>query len=385
MAAGTVAFLVLQAPAVKDSLTPHGLIQDSLKINKGTSLRYSSNGRHTTTFSDGNIREEISFEGKITVSKDFTDIESISPNGHITHVRTVNDETKRIEIKSDGRGNLSRVYKENGKTMPYETAGKAYLTSLMPGLMAATGIGIEDYITSIYKQSGIAGVLRQADKMPGSHVKMVFVKEMLKQPNLKVADIRSALGYVSKVASSDYERRTMLTAVPQQHFSDEAVTSSYLAVAEKISSDYESRLALLHLLKSSSLSRANLGMVLKQVNDIGSDYEKAKVMEQLFEEKDFLSKHYAGALTAVAKIGSDYEKGKTLGLLVKRYPLSSTQYREMLPVVTTIRSDYEKSKVLQAIASKIPVDATTLRESYHQAVSTIKSDYERGRALKALK
>ncbi len=387
LAAGTVSLIAIQTTPIKNTWSGiKGIVQDSAK-NKNTvrQVRINSNGKHTTTFTDDRTREEITYEGTIRISKDFTDIESISPNGSLTYVNTTNDETRRFEIKSDKAGKLTRTYKGNGKVIPWESAGRPFLAKLMPGLMAVTGIGIEDYIGSVYRESGIDGVFRQAEKLPGTYVKVLFVKEVLKQPDLEAAEIGRALEYGNPLTDSDHDRRSILTAIPDRYFRDEAIVGNYLDVAQKIGSDYESRLALQHLLKATAISKSNLGKVIAQIGNIGSDYEKSNVLGELMSRKDFLQDHYSGTLKAIAGIGSDYEKGKTLGHLIRQHQLSAGQYEELFPVIRTIGSDYERGKVLTGLAPSIPSDAAALREGYQKTANSIGSDYERRKALDALK
>lgn len=387
LASGAVSLVAIQTTPVKNTWSViREFVQDSTKHkNTVRQVRINSNGKHTTTFSDDRTREEITYEGTIRISKDFTDIESISPNGSLTYVNTTNDGTRRFEIKSDKAGKLTRTYKENGKVMPYESAGRPYLAKLMPGLMAVTGIGIEDYIGSIYKESGIDGVFRQADRLSGTYVKVSFVKEVLEQPGLKAAEIGRVLEYVNPITDSDYDRRSILTAIPERYFNDEVLVDNYLDVAQKIGSDYESRLALQHLLKATAISKSNLGKVIAQIGNIGSDYEKSNVLAELMSRQDFLPDHYSGTLKAIAGIGSDYEKGKTLGRLIKQHQLSAGQYEELFPVIRTVGSDYEKGKVLKGLAPSIPSGAAALREAYQKTANSIGSDYERRQALDALK
>ncbi|MHC2991045.1 hypothetical protein OB13_05405 [Pontibacter sp. HJ8] len=365
--------------------------QDTVKTKKkGTHLVYTSSdekskGRHVYINTADNKREELYYDGKIQLTEDLRDIRSISPKGYIKYMRSVNDDTRRLEITSDAQGNLSRTYTENGRKVAYEPAGREWLQQVMPDLMATSGIGVEELVKNVYQKSGAKGVLAEAEKVNSEHGKMRFVNHLLQQPNLKPGDVKQSLQFVEKHENSDYERRKVLGRISHANLSNKEVVHSYLQVSNKIDSDYERRKALLHLLETPNLSNESMAMALEQTGKISSDYEKSKVLEQLAAKPDFIQNNYTSAFAVIDKISSDYEKSKSINFILKGQSLSHTQYKELLPVVSRIGSDYEKSKVLRNIAAEIPADATALREDVVKAANSIGSDYEKKKVMSALR
>jgi hypothetical protein len=365
--------------------------QDTVKTKKkgGQQVTVKSGGKskgeHRYINVDNNKREELYYDGKIALTEDLKDIKSISPNGYLKYMRSVNNDTRRLEITSDAQGNLSHTYTENGKKMAYEPAGRAWLQQIMPDLMANTGIGVEELVKNTYQKAGAKGVLSEAEKVNSQHGKMRFINHLLQQPNLKPADVKQSLQFVDRHVNSDYERRKVLGSVSPANLSDKEVVSSYLQVSNKINSDYERRKALLHLLETPNLSNESMAMALEQAGKIASDYEKSKVLQQLAAKPDFIKNNYKPAFAIIDKISSDYEKSKSINFILKGQSLSHTQYKELLPVVSRIGSDYEKSKVLRNIAAAVPADATALREDVVKAANTIGSDYEKKKVMSALR
>lgn len=358
---------------------------ESVRIQVGGKGKDGKNGEQVYINSNDNKREELKSQGTVTLTDDLKDIKSISPNGYIQYMRSVNDDTKRLEIKSDANGNLTRTYSENGKQVAYEPAGRKWLQQVMPDLMANTGIGIAELVKDLYGKSGAKGVLAEAEKAGSEHAKMRFVNYLFQQPGLKPADVKQSLQFVDKHITSDYERRKVLGSVSASHLNNKDVTGSYLQVSDKIQSDYERRKALLYLLETPDLSKENAAMALEQTGKISSDYEKAKVLQQLSKQPEFIQHHYKPAFSIIDKFSSDYEKAKIINFLLKNHKLSQAQYKELLPVVSRINSDYEKGKVLRNIASGIPVDDKGLRAEVEKAANTIGSDYEKNKVISALR
>ena len=329
--------------------------QDTVKTKKkgGQQVIVNSGGKskseHRYINIENNKREELYYDGKIALTEDLKDIKSISPNGYLKYVRSVKDDTRRLEITSDAQGNLSRSYTENGKKVAYEPAGREWLQQVMPDLMANTGIGVEELVKNTYKKSGAKGVLAEAEKVNSEHGKLRFVNHLLQLPNLKPAEVKQSLQFVDRHVSSDYERRKVLGSVSSENLSDKEVVSSYLQVSNKIDSDYERRKALLYLLETPKLSNESMALALEQTGKISSDYEKSKVLQQLAAKPDFIQHNYKSAFAIIDKISSDYEKSKSINFVLKNQPLSDAQYKELLPVVSRISSDYEKKKVMSAL------------------------------------
>ncbi|WP_018478945.1 hypothetical protein [Pontibacter roseus] len=370
--------------------------QDTVKLKKKSNqnVRMSTGGKpgqpgkakgqHVYINTDDNKREELYYEGKVALTEDLIDIQSITPNGFVKYMRSVNDETKRLEITSDAKGNLTRTYTENGEKVAYEPAGREWLQQVMPDLMAHTGIGIAELVNSTYQKSGAKGVLAEAEKVDSEHGKTRFVHHLLQQQNLKPAEAQASLQFVDKHVTSDYERRKALGNVPATHLDDKEVAKSYLQVSNRINSDYERRKALMHLLETPNLNKENMALALEQTGKISSDYEKGKVLQQLAKQPDFIQNNFKPAFSIIDKFSSDYEKSKSIHSILKAHKLSEAQYKELLPVVSHIGSDYEKSKVLRNIAGAVPAHANALREDVVKAANTIGSDYEKKKVMSAL-
>jgi hypothetical protein len=368
-------------------LAPQDTVQGKKSKGRNVQVNVGSRKKGNQVYinTDDNKREELNYDGDITLSEDFKDIKSISPNGYLRYVRSVNDETKRIEITSDANGKLTRKYSENGKTVAYEPAGRQWLQQVMPDLMATTGIGAEQLVKDIYKKSGAKGVLAETQKISSEYGKARIVNYLLQQPGLKPAEVQLALQHIAENVSSDYELRKALDQVAAASLNNKEVTDAYLQVTGKINSDYERRKALMHLLETPNLSNASMAKALEQTGKINSDYEKAKVLQQLSAKPDFIKNNYKPAFEVIDKISSDYEKSKTIDHIVKAHKLSQAQYKELLPVVARINSDYEKGKVLRSIAAGIPSDATALRNDVAKTADTINSEYEKKKVMDALR
>ncbi|WP_242916907.1 hypothetical protein [Pontibacter liquoris] len=344
----------------------------------------SGKGNFVYINSDDNRQEKLTYKGNITLTDDFQDIKSISPKGYLEYVTTVNDQTKRLEIKSDAQGKLTRSYFENGKAVSYEPAGRQWLQQVMPGLMATTGIGLEARVKAIYQKQGTKGVLAEAEKVENGSGKLRMLNYLLEQPGLKPADMRLALQRAGSFTDSDYELGKLLGKVPASFLKDGSVTTAYLQAAGSLGSDYEKGKALAYLLQQPTLHKEATDNVLAAIGSMSSDYEKSKLLQQWVNDGHFNPDKYKSTFAVIDHFASDYEKGKSLQSLLNKYNFTPAQYQELLPVVSRISSDYEKGKLLRTIAAKIPANATALRDDYKKTARTISSDYEYRKVIDAL-
>lgn len=383
--------------AVSDSFSSEELAnyfatqQDTVK--KGQVLTrsevYVSNdgkdkGNHVYINTDEGKRMELTYKGKIALTEDGQAIKSISPGGSLKYVQSVNDFTRRIELKSDANGTITRTYSVNGKETAYEPEGRKWLQQIMPELMATTGIGVEEKVREVYNRSGARGVLAEAEKVSSEQGKTRYINLLLEQPELKPADVKAVLEFSSKHINSDYERSKTLRKITKSTLVNKDVTAAYLNLTNSISSDYERGKALAYLIENTALNEDNVNKIVATTGKLSSDYEKNKVLKKLVEQPNYLKGGYSGSLQIINNFSSDYEKGKAITNILNSHKLANAQYQELLPVVSKISSDYEKSKVLRNIAPRIPADATALREQYVKATQTIGSEYETKKAMDAL-
>lgn len=328
--------------------------------------------------------ERLAYAGAITLTEDLQDIEDISPMGYVHYTYLVGKNKKRLVFESDASGDRFIIsYYENEEGHSYRPLGEQWRRQIMPGLIARSGIGLEARVQQVYQQQGTEGVLAEADKIAYAEGKQHMLHHLLLQPGLKPAEAALALQYLDRYATSDEQRSYMLDKVPAPLLENDALSHSYLVVAQGISSDAELRKSLFSLLQAPNLSRTTVNKAMHVAGKMPG-HEKAKVLQQLSGSEQFNQRHYKAAFSLISGMTSDHDKQEAIFHILGKHRLSPAQYQELLPAVSQIHSDQIKSKVLRGIAPGIPKDATAARTDYQLTARTIYSAYEYRMAMDAL-
>jgi hypothetical protein len=70
---------------------------ESVRIHVGGKGKDGKNGEQVYINSDENRREELKRQGTVTLTDDLKDIKSISPNGYLKYMRSVNDGNRQAK------------------------------------------------------------------------------------------------------------------------------------------------------------------------------------------------------------------------------------------------------------------------------------------------
>ncbi len=122
--------LALQShPAAAQSGPPTGVTQ-SLASGSGP-----KDGESVHLDKDG-IQITFGVDGQITYNNDHTDIVAINAGGSVTIEESSATGSKKLVVRPDSQGNLTRSYTVDGRQQAYDDAARAWLAGLLPPLVA---------------------------------------------------------------------------------------------------------------------------------------------------------------------------------------------------------------------------------------------------------
>jgi len=327
----------------------------------------------------GGCSIRLASSGKVTFTKDFTDIASVSSGGYVTIDVDYGAHDRRLTIRP---GN-ERVFKIDGEIRPYDAEAKAWLTETITFLLRRTGYQAEERARWILDTKGIQGLLDEFGQLQGDHTRRIYYQAAIESGKLDVAGYERVVGIAAQTIASDYELSELLIAVSKAQPLTERMQAGFVAAAKSISSDYERHRVLSAALSRPGLTPAVQAGMLDAAADINSDYELATLLIELNEARPIDAKVRPAYFKAANSLESDYEHRRVLSAVVSREGTSPAILADVLASAKDMSSDYELSELLIEVGGSYPLD-DVLRPPFFTAAATINSDYEHGRTLNSV-
>ena len=333
--------------------------------------------------SDDGLKVRVEIQGKAEFTEDYTDIRDVSEAGYVRIEEDRQGQSRRYEVRRSSNGQLQRTYYLNGEAHPLDQEARNWLAKTVLNAVRQSGIDADKRVQTIMRQRGVGGVLEEIALVSGDYAKRIYFQALIKNGNLKIADLQNVLREAARQISSDYEQAQLLIGVAEVLKGKEAAIPAFFEATATIKSDYEHQRVLTALLKNNNPSREVLVQIAKSATGMSSDYEKANVLKTVAAVYLDDSELRDVFFQAVETINSDYEHRGVLSALLKTSKPSEEVLSGMLSSVTRISSDYEKATFLLE-ASNAYAGEARLRSAFLKAVESIKSEHERGRVLSAL-
>ena len=327
----------------------------------------------------GGCSIRLAASGEFSFNEDFTDIESVAPDGYVTIEVDYGRSDRRLTI----RPGSERIYKVDGDARPFDAEAKTWLTETITYLLRRSGYKAEDRARWILDRRGIQGLLDEFQHLQSDYTRRIYYQAAVESGKLDVAGYERLVGLAAQTISSDYELAELLIAVSQSHPLTERMQTGFAAAAKSISSDYERHRVLKAALSRPGLSAGVQASMLEAAGDINSDYELATLLIELNEARPIDEAVRPAYFQAASSLQSDYEHRRVLGAVVKREGMSGAMIADVLNSARAISSDYELAELLISIGGAYALD-DALRPPFFAAANTLNSDYERGRVLGSL-
>ncbi|HEX8073329.1 MAG TPA: hypothetical protein VF546_25685 [Pyrinomonadaceae bacterium] len=277
--------------------------------------------QHTDTEKDGGWRRVVKVEGRAEFNEDYTDVQSLSPDGRFLVEEERGGVLRRYEVRPGADGALVRAYTLNGAAHAFDADARRWYEGLL--LLAARqgGLDARTRVARLLRRRGVDGVLTEIRQLEGDYARRVYFDELLKTASLDHAGLKKALEAVAAGGiMSDYERAELLRHVAPAYVRADALVPVYFSTLDGIKSDYERRRVLTHVLRLPDLSAAARRRLLTSAAALTSDYEKATLLITAAAAAGYLDDETLrlAFAAAVNTIGSDHERGRVLRATARR-------------------------------------------------------------------
>jgi beta-lactamase regulating signal transducer with metallopeptidase domain len=351
---------------------------------EGRSVVRISNGTTNLTWSDGNHRLRIRSRGEIEFSKDGSDVVSISKGGYLEIEEDDGDTERRVKLKGERGGEVSRKWYVDGDQLPWDDEAQAWLETMIPEFARRTGFAADARVAQILAQDGVDAVLDEIERIESDYVKRIYFRELTSQAEMNAEQLHRVLEHAGREISSDFELAQLLIEAAREGPLDAAGRVAYAEATRSIGSDFEQSRALVALAKSNDLDEAALAALLDAAAEIGSDFELAKLLVEVARRHGLSGDAHDAYFDALDSVGSDFEHRKVLASLLEQRELPpETHAAIIVSARRNIGSDYEMAELLIEIAHRAEVTGAAL-PPFVEALRTIGSDYEFRRVASAL-
>jgi len=362
---------------------------------------------------NGDVHEEIKYDGQIKINEDETAIDYISPNGYLMFIR--NDE--KLIIESNYHGQLVYEFNDEGKKSMLDENGRRVLAGLISEMMSF-GFDAEARVERIYKRGGNAALLREIDHLKNDNTKEIYFERILSTDSISDHELTMMIKKISTQLGSDYEKEKLLNRFTDKNLRYPETAEAYLDAIESLGSDYSKENLLTQLINRHTISEINFDRFMRVVDHLGSDNAKENLIRLLVEKQAISADGYDKLFDTIAHFGSDNAKANLLQEIINKKEIASAQFESILRIVkmfgsdndksilyrklagvenltedqwialidgtVQLGSDNEKANLLIEIGEKMP-GTENLKSAYLKAAKTLGSDNEFGRVMKAIK
>lgn len=378
--------------------------------------RLELNGRDNFSYrSRGPTRSvDLRLSGEVTFNDRETDVVRLGKGARLDLAEKRGGVERELEVFGKD-GVIQRIYRLDGKAMPLDADGRAWLARTLPVLMRESGINAEARGKRLLAEGGPDALLADMALIEADHAQARYLAVLFANAKLDDAQLARSLE-LAKGIDSDFELRQALQAALDSQRLSPAHQAQVLALATEIgsdfelaellisaadrlpaagptqdawraalaniSSDFELRRVLEALLARRDATPAAVQLVLESAEAISSDFELRNVLERTARHTRGNPAVLAAYMARTAEVSSDFEARQALSALVDAGPVDLAVANAVLDAVADISSDFDAGEVLRQLASRMPADEALVKR--YRAAARGLGDHERGQAEKAL-
>ena len=322
--------------------------------------------------------------GKVRFASDLSDVQSVPANGSFLLTESDALTTRRIEIRADDGGRMTRKFTVDGVERPWDDEGRRWLATVLVALERRTAFTADTRVPALYKEGGVDAVLREIALLSGDHARRRYFEALFEtKPSLSESETRRALEIAGGM-DSDFEVAQTLISIAKTGKIGGGSTA-YLQAVRNIESDFETRRVLTALLKTTTPDTEAMTLLLNVADNIESDFELAQLLVEVSDRGLASAATRDAYFKAVGTIESDFERRRVLSSILKRADNSEEVQKALLQASSGIGSDFELASFLVAFAAKYPDMSTAMRESFMKAADSIDSEHEYGRVMQSVR
>jgi len=322
--------------------------------------------------------------GKVRFASDLSDVQSVPPGGSFLLTESDALTTRRLEIRSDNGGRITRKFTVDGVERPWDDEGRRWLATVLVAFERRTAFTADTRVPALYKEGGVDGVLKEIALLSGDHARRRYFEALFEAtPSLSESETRRALEIAGKM-DSDYEVAQTLISIAKTGRIGGGSTA-YLQAVRSIESDFETRRVLTALLKATTVDTEAMALLLSVADNIESDFELAELLVSVSKRGLETSEARTAYFKAVGTIESDFERRRVLSAILKTADNSDAVQTSLLESAAGIESDFELASFLVSFAAKYPTMSQAMRESFLKAADSIESQHEYGRVMQSVR
>jgi beta-lactamase regulating signal transducer with metallopeptidase domain len=322
--------------------------------------------------------------GKVRFASDLSDVQSVPPGGSLILTESDALTTRRIEIRSDEGGRMTRKFTVDGVERPWDDEGRRWFATVLVALERRTALMAETRVPALFREGGVDAVLKELGVLSGDHARRRYFEALFKTtPSLNESETRRALE-IAGAMESDFEVAQTLIAIAKTGKIGGGSTA-YIQAVQNIESDFETRRVLTALLKATTPDTEAMTLLLGVADNIESDFELAQLLLEVSARGLASSGSRDAYFKAVSTIESDFERRRVLTSILKRPDNSDDVQVRLLQAASTIDSDFELASFLVSFAKAYPEMSPATRETFMKAVDSIESEHEYGRVMQSVR
>ncbi len=310
------------------------------------------------------------FTGPVTLSDDAITISKMADGSF-------------INIQNTQTGSVLKIIEQNGETIYSLFHNKKnvrpstqQIESYMLGVFSNTPLLAAQHVNTLVKKFDVAAAVNEVEKAQNDDTKSAYIAAIC-QHQLNPKAQKRVLKVLASVSSDYQQRSAALKFVQQQSPLRDSIWISFFEGLKGMDSDYELRSLLTAVVNQLPDSPTVHTAFFDTTKTIGSDYEKYRLFSEIVTLQSSLKT--SELLNASSDIGSDYEAYRLISD-ISEHINTQDDINALLDFIQSIGSDYEMKRTLQVLPYNTMTKAQTAA-CIQIASNQIDSDYELAQVL----
>src|SRR5262245_8001842 len=141
---------------------------------------------------------DIRSTGDVKFNAGFTDIAGIERGGFLEISEARGNSNRRLTIRPDASGRLSRTRNVHGRHVPGGGNGQRWLADLLIDLDRHTAMGVDTRYPALYARGGAAAVIAEAELMESDYAQSVYLRRLIESARLSDAEYARVVSVASR-------------------------------------------------------------------------------------------------------------------------------------------------------------------------------------------
>lgn len=383
--------LALTGLATLALLLPLGSVQPWLPEVTAASAQVRSpfewTGERRVIWSDGRTRFEAVFTGDAEVTAGASGLDRMDPGGVFQVVAKKGREVRRLEITGAPAGAPQYRFLIDGREVPFEPAGRRWLATHLPRIVAETGFGARSHARHLLARGGLERVVGEAAELINWKVKLFYLLEPVRQ-GLASSDLEFLAEHATRILTGSRELDHFLYAVAPSYLPLTEARAAFLQASHSIASEDDRARLLAACVEDQALAHQEVVIDLIAAGvAVESDVSRAgflfTISAPVLDRPELHSVFFA----ALREIRSEEVLARMMGALLTREEpaLGSDLERKLFEAALAgIRSDTTKATLLIHLRDRFLEDPA-LRSAYIDAAATVRNERPRAKLSRALR